>query len=138
MARRFLTAAMADKLLNYLLEHAPVGRIIETKDIKHILTATGLEFDELKAFLEDFQTMGLINSVNITQKIIILRISARFDALLETGGFSGDLAKLKAELQVLKNQLATLPTETSGNSLTSINNTLLIIERITAGLLNKY
>lgn len=138
MENRLLTADMADKLLEYLQLNFPVMQVATTTDVKRILTETGLEFNELHAFLSEFKQMGLISATNVQLMVVSLLVERKLHAFLEAGGFSGELAKLKTELELLQNKLQNQPATDAKDASTIINNVLQIIGNVSFGLLGKY
>lgn len=138
MAVRLITSEMADRLLMYLKDNYNPGHTFGISDVKTVCEATGLEFNELHALLEGFDREGLIHCTNIRQVFIELRVYIKLHRFIETGGFSGELARLKAELDVLKATLEK-PLAEKAETLTGIiANVTALIGNVTSGLLGKY
>jgi hypothetical protein len=128
---------MADNLLRYLFEHFPVEEFVDAADLKKILTDTGLEYNELNAFLAEFERMGFISHYCLHKVHVDLMVTQSLDKFVEMGGFSGELSKLKIELELLNAQLKK-PIADNADKITSIaSNALSLISTISA-FLGKY
>lgn len=135
---RLVTAAMADELLQYLADNVELSRYITITNIKQMLAATGLEFNELHALLIEFAEQGLIQEPNVRQVAVHLLVTHKLHKFLEAGGFGGELSKLKTELALLQGELSGMADKQAQTVSTSISNILNIIKSVGIGLLGEY
>jgi hypothetical protein len=138
MAHRLVTAAMADNLLQYLIDNFAIGQYITVTNVNQMLKDTGLEFNELHALLDEFAQKGLIQEPNVRNIAVHLLVTRKLHEFFETGGFGGELSKLKTELALLQNELNGMADKHAQTLSTTINNVLSIIKSVSFGLLDKY
>lgn len=138
MARKLLTAELGDILLEYIHANFPVRQQVTYNQINNMLAATGLEFNELDAYLDEFQRKGLIGGLSLRQVAVSFHVNRELDAFLEAGGLSGELSKLKSELEVLQAKLDNQNLQESKDLSATIHNVLQIAGKVTFGLLGKY
>lgn len=138
MKQRLLTSAMADGLLQFLVENVQPDEFINAARVEEILQATGLTFNELSAFLSEFQRKGLIEHFDMRGMMVDFLVRRELHRFFELGGFGGELARLNAELLVLKSQLQDSKAEQAHQTVSTVANVISIINTLTIGLLSKY
>lgn len=76
-----------DSVLSYLCTRCQDGVLyqIDTQDVQ---TCFRFTFDEIRSLFEEFQTMGLIENLNMRHCATFLCLTHQARVLLERGGFS--------------------------------------------------
>ena len=109
-----ITPETKDKLLQLLYDNFGDGCLYEI-GTDGMTEELGLSLCELQSLLEEFQSMQLINGLNIRSETFFLCVSHNTRVLLEKGGFqrqasieSFAYANLKLQYQALQAELESL------------------------------
>ena len=137
MAYRLITAEMRDSVMQYLADNFKPKTLVTNRSIEKMLGELDLSFAELDCILDGFERDGLISGLNFRKSGLSVIVLDNLFRLLQLGGFTGELAKLKAELQLLESELKALPADSRTGAISTITNVLNLVQSIGFGVLGK-
>lgn len=137
MAYRLITAEMRDNVMQYLADNFKPKTLVTNRSIEKMLGELDLSFAELDCILDGFERDGLISGLNFRKSGLSVIVLDNLFRLLQLGGFTGELAKLKAELQLLESELKALPSDSRTGAISTITNVLNLVQSIGFGVLGK-